>query len=474
MAGFHKDPFEPIEIDDIFGRDEAIRSKVDELVAQVQTPTFSSEIDFTRDADEDQLAFINCDSRTIRLLAPAGSGKTQSIANRVLHYCTRESRSLDQFLILTFDNAAASSLRDKMHDGIQTSGMTVGAPNVFTLNSFGYRLVRGALRESVSRHQVGDDPVRQAREIVREILRKLRKDVPEKANMLPRRLAARVYVDLISALKNHIIMANELINQSQDAIDKFLELVEHGLFQPWLEGLDGPLAAKQRRTILNLIVHIYRKYEYELQRRRSIDFDDQKLLPYLALRDNLSLVNAVMARYRSVIVDEFQDINRLDFELIQTLAAAKQLIVVGDDDQAIYGFRGCSPDYIINFADRSAREMETCILRVNYRCPRNIVEMGNKLIANNKYRVPKTQRAHKKYDADVRLWHSLNCIAKHRSSPDLSSGNSKRNTGMDCGTATLRFFVGSTAKVCPFRSRLPSNAFRSAAVGRTTFCCLRQ
>ncbi len=404
-----------IEIDDIFGEDESVRQRLDELVRDAGTSTFQQQPHFTLDADNDQQAFIRSDARTIRLLAPAGSGKTQSIVNRILSRCTQDPKSLEQFLVLTFDNAAATSLREKLADAITQTGrteLTAVTPNIFTLNSFGYRLLRRSLRDHCKRTQMGNDSVRQAREIVREVLKSLRAAAPEKASLLPQRLAARVYVDLIGALKNHIVLVDELATHSQGAIDGVLHLVEMGLFRPWLAGLSGQDAKREQRTILNLLVFIYRQYEEEMTRRRRIDFDDQKLLPYLALRNQPELARAIMARFQSVIVDEFQDINRLDFELIQIIASEKQLIVVGDDDQAIYAFRGCSPDYIINFADRSGRAVDSHVLHTNYRCPRNIVEMGNRLIANNTNRVGKTQIAKKKEDADVQLWHSLNSASE--------------------------------------------------------------
>ena len=109
-----------------------------------------------------------------------------------------------------------------------------------------------------------------------------------------------------------------------------------------------------------------------------------------------------------MIVDEFQDINRLDFELIRLLARDRQLVVVGDDDQAIYGFRGCSPDYIIDFAANVGRGVETHVLRTNYRCPRNLVAMAARLIGHNTRRVPKVSLPGRADEADVRVWHCVN------------------------------------------------------------------
>ena len=128
----------------------------------------------------------------------------------------------------------------------------------------------------------------------------------------------------------------------------------------------------------------------------------------MALARDPALLAAAMAPYRCVIVDEFQDINRLDFELIRLLARDRQLVVVGDDDQAIYGFRGCSPDYIIDFAAHVGRGVETHVLRTNYRCPRNLVAMAARLIGHNTRRVPKESLPGRADEADVRVWHCVN------------------------------------------------------------------
>ena len=128
----------------------------------------------------------------------------------------------------------------------------------------------------------------------------------------------------------------------------------------------------------------------------------------MALARDPALLAAAMAPYRCVIVDEFQDINRLDFELIRLLARDRQLVVVGDDDQAIYGFRGCSPDYIIDFAANVGRGVETHVLRTNYRCPRNLVAMAARLIGHNTRRVPKESLPGRADEADVRVWHCVN------------------------------------------------------------------
>lgn len=188
----------------------------------------------------------------------------------------------------------------------------------------------------------------------------------------------------------------------------FARVIESKL-EPWLGAWRGtPREREAVSRVPAIIAFLFHEYNKELRSRRKVDFDDQKLLSYGHLLANPGSPASVMATYGEVIVDEFQDINTLDFELIRILAESKSLVVVGDDDQAIYAFRGCSPDYIINLDERIGRKGELHILKTNYRCPRNVVEIANKLIAFNTKRLKKSQEANRSDDAHIHFWHCLN------------------------------------------------------------------
>jgi DNA helicase-2/ATP-dependent DNA helicase PcrA len=121
------------------------------------------------------------------------------------------------------------------------------------------------------------------------------------------------------------------------------------------------------------------------------------------MRNDRNLLSRLQGKFDEVIVDEFQDINRLDFVFIETLSGRSRLVVVGDDDQAIYGFRGCKPDFIINLESHLRRPVVSYELSVNYRCPPNIVEHATKLINHNSSRVPKTPIANRKDRASIEV-----------------------------------------------------------------------
>ena len=107
------------------------------------------------------------------------------------------------------------------------------------------------------------------------------------------------------------------------------------------------------------------------------------------MQENPAVLKNIQNLYDEVIIDEFQDINELDFSLIKMIANNSRSIITGDDDQAIYGFRGCSPEYILNLQEKLDREVETYTLKINYRSPNNIVIHSTELIRHNTWRVEK-------------------------------------------------------------------------------------
>jgi hypothetical protein len=177
---------EPIFID-MFADDSESRQRLDDIARQFKPNDTDKLFEYTPDADEHQKRFIDSAAMTIRLLAPAGSGKTQSIVNRVL---TRVGRGepLDQFLILTFDNAASDSLRQKFREGLAAHWAT-GSPQVFTLNAFGYSLFRGLLAVQLRGLKLGENPKKDQYEAVGRSLGDLQDRRPDVAELLPKNLA---------------------------------------------------------------------------------------------------------------------------------------------------------------------------------------------------------------------------------------------------------------------------------------------
>ena len=158
-------------------------------------------------------------------------------------------------------------------------------------------------------------------------------------------------------------------------------------------------------------VEAYQRYEAEREERGLITFDDMLFLAVLYLKCNQDAFGRWAHRYEHVIVDEFQDSNKAQFELMTILATgAKSLVVVGDDDQAIYEFRGAIPQYMIDF--QKVFGAEIIRMEINYRSRLPIVEAANKVIKNNEVRITKTAIANRQDDATVVFDLAFDCDAE--------------------------------------------------------------
>jgi DNA helicase-2/ATP-dependent DNA helicase PcrA len=299
--------------------------------------------------------------------------------------------------VLTFDNASKSELQSRLQALV---GVEV-APR--TLNSFGFDLLKRAIWAKGDARNPADK--RQQRDLCSKALRSLRKQSDELIGLLPEKLTAQAYLELFSFLKNRIYSVREPWHGDDASLGRLIDVLNPIL--PWLRApvfgrVDGDAIGEQQLLIALRV--LYEDYCALLDQSGYIDFDDQKLMAYEHLRDNKALRDRVQSEYREVIVDEFQDLNLLDFELIRLVAEKASLVVVGDDDQAIYEFRGASPEFILDFEGKTGRPTETHVLRTNYRSPGNLVWHASKLIAHNSRRVEKHPTAARAGDkCDIRV-----------------------------------------------------------------------
>ena len=135
---------------------------------------------------------------------------------------------------------------------------------------------------------------------------------------------------------------------------------------------------------------LYREYEAFLKKHRLIDFDDMQTLTYELFKERPDILSAWQKKYQYILVDEFQDINQIQYDLIRMLAAPEDnLFMVGDDDQSIYRFRGSKPEIMLH-VPKDYPNLKQIQLDVNYRCHPEIVKASLKLIGHNKERFPKT------------------------------------------------------------------------------------
>ena len=140
---------------------------------------------------------------------------------------------------------------------------------------------------------------------------------------------------------------------------------------------------------------IFNEYDNRLRRSGKIDFDDMLGYCYELLKERPDILGAWQRKFRYILVDEFQDINQLQYDIVRMLAAPEDnLFIVGDDDQSIYRFRGAKPQIMLHF-EEDYPVAKRVLLDTNYRCTGAIVEGAGRVIANNKERFPKDIRAQK-------------------------------------------------------------------------------
>lgn len=281
----------------------------------------------------------------------------------------------ERVLLLTFDRAAAASLRGSL-------GRGEDVPLVSTLNAWGNALLK---RQVPSEHA----PILSKRRRADLVLRAV-----ERAGLRSEGVDPSAWLGLVARLKNAAVDPGARAG-------------------PWLGALlDGdalgraivpPEEGDPRRETIVAVSRLHRAYDEALRERGGMDFDDQKLRALRALERDDAIRAEVQGQWSEVLVDEFQDINRLDFDLVRILAARATLVVAGDDDQAIYAFRGCSHVYLLELEERLGRPVDAHALRTNYRSPPNVLAAADRLIRRNRLRIPKRPIAHRTDPAAVTL-----------------------------------------------------------------------
>ncbi|MCV0394847.1 MAG: ATP-dependent helicase [Rhizobiaceae bacterium] len=354
--------------------------------------------------DPFQQRFCQAPAGNLRLLAPAGSGKTQSLLWRCLELYRRADNK-GRFLIVTFTRAARDELRARLSS--RDFAEVGSAVEVVTLNGWGFKRLRAnhhAPRLMTTEFEKSS--------FVRNTLQPVwkRHEAIRKAMEARQYTVEKILVNLIERLKS--LGFDHEATSSGPAHDQIDFLIELGLL--WqIEGMIDQLAENEilpdRRleTFVDEILPFWVESCATMISQALFTLEDQKYVAFLDLRRQIAEGRFPTggSRYSHVLVDEFQDINPLDLNLIRRIVDLNKadLTIVGDDDQAIFEWRGATPHFILNPEKYFQRSFSTHILERNYRCPRNLVTASQKLIINNKRREPKRVEAMQQLDAEVQV-----------------------------------------------------------------------
>ncbi len=281
------------------------------------------------------------------VLAGAGSGKTRVLTYRIAHMIDAGCARPWEILAITFTNKAASEMRERLSAliGISARGMWVS-----TFHSMCVRILRqDAERIGYTRNFTIYDTDDQKR-LVKTIMAEL--------DLNPKIFQVNGILGRISKAKNELIVPGEF---SKDAVD-----------------IQDKAAAR-----------VYESYQKRLRAANAMDFDDLLMYAYLLLKHHPDVLEAYQERFRYILVDEYQDTNHAQYAITQMLASKRRnIMVVGDDDQSIYSWRGADIRNILEF-EEDYPDAKTVKLEQNYRSTGNILKAANEVIAHNTSRKPK-------------------------------------------------------------------------------------
>ncbi len=282
------------------------------------------------------------------VLAGAGSGKTRVLTYRIAHLIEDLGVPPWQVLAITFTNKAAREMRDRLGallGGRPTRGMWVSTFHAMCVRMLRIDCERVGYSKSFAVYDDDD-----SKRLMKSIMADLRIDDKEmQLNAIRRR---------ISAAKNELASPDDLLAEARTPPDR--------------------LAAKA-----------YGELQLRLRRANAMDFDDLLVNAHALLRDNPDVLDGYQERFRYISVDEYQDTNRAQYAICRLLAAKhRNLMVVGDDDQSIYSWRGADIRNILDF-EKDYPSAKTVKLEQNYRSTGHILDAANAVVANNTERKPK-------------------------------------------------------------------------------------
>ena len=351
------------------------------------------------DLDESQKQVVESQAKFMRVVAPAGSGKTQTLTAKAVNVLANNPNA--RILCLTFTNAAANEIQDRIAKRIPSSS---NLPiKVSTLNAFGYDLLK-SINPSLQIAAPNGRGLGRAINLIKTIM--------EQSNTWGNRVNSKLcspILELTNMMKslgfNHLHEVEEL----QSHYDLVRALGMSQLIEKLVEdiGINGDF----NNVFINLWMPFWKNLSNKLWESKLITLEDQKYWAMTQLADNNQAQGWLkIKQFSHVFVDEFQDVNLLDLFLISQIVhlSNANLVIVGDDDQCIYEWRGCTSVFIqkpeMSFGQiLDGNNFETITLEKNYRCPRNIVTHSEKLINYNTSRIAKRMIPVSEENANIRV-----------------------------------------------------------------------
>ena len=322
----------------------------------------------------EQQKAVECTEGPVLILAGAGSGKTRTLTYRIAYLLLEKKVKPSAVLAVTFTNKAAREMRERIE---KLLGSSIAPLWMGTFHSVCARILR---REA---EQLGysknftiydvDDQVRALKKVIALL------SVPQQI------YSAKLIQNRLSRIKNRFLFPADLEQmEAQDGLDKFMP-------------------------------DIYREYQKYLKSNNAVDFDDLLLKPIELFDKNEELRKKYAKKFKHVLVDEYQDTNHAQYLFVKKLVQDhRNICVVGDEDQSIYGWRGADIGNILNF-NKDFPEAKVFRLEENYRSHNNILQAANAVVKNNENRIGKNLWTNRKDGEKIKLYEAVDELdeAKH-------------------------------------------------------------
>ncbi|PLT28496.1 ATP-dependent helicase [Peribacillus deserti] len=301
--------------------------------------------------DAQQTEAVSAFEGPVLVLSGAGSGKTRVLTIRTALMLTEYNIDPKSIMLVTFTAKASREMKDRLTNYPGLSPQQINSLVCGTFHSIFYRIL------------MFHEPRKWTRE-----------------SLLKREWEKEQIIKLAGKEKN--------LDEKEFAFDSALQQI--GL---WKNSLVFPADIKPEDDWEEKCAFLYTRYEQYKQQHNKYDFDDMLIGCYLLLKNNDEVLEHYRSRFKYFLIDEFQDINTVQYELIKLLSSAvRNICAVGDDDQSIYAFRGSSPEFILNF-EKDFPGTRVIKLTNNYRSSHEIVSTANRIIKRNKNRLEKKMTA---------------------------------------------------------------------------------
>ncbi len=290
----------------------------------------------------------------VLILAGAGSGKTRVITYRIAYLIEHMGVMPESILAMTFTNKAAAEMGERVEKLV--GGLSIAKPVISTFHSFCVRVLRRDIEAlQIPSATPGKPPIGHTKKFViydESDMQSVVKSIMKRLGLDDKQLTPRIVLSRISWAKNHMLDPQELYLQSAD-----------------------PKTEK--------IAHLFEEYRKELRKANALDFDDLLLEATRLLKTAAPVREYYNRRFQYLLIDEYQDTNRPQYELMRMLAGTRHNVcAVGDEDQSIYSWRGADIRNILEF-EKDFPEAKIIRLEQNYRSTQNILQAASTVVANN-------------------------------------------------------------------------------------------